>query len=83
MLFQMEAVRILYRPAEDSDDRMIAPTVANPDRMTLYGLLVMADFDVPTQFIPRRDRNETVIDFRIGNVTNDELQPVNLDQHLA
>lgn len=73
MLFQMEAVRILYRPAEDSDDRMMAPTVANPDRMTLYGLLVMADFDVPTQFIPRRDRNETVIDFRVGNVTNDEL----------
>lgn len=52
---------------------MMAPTVANPDRMTLYGLLVMADFDVPTQFIPRRDRNETVIDFRVGNVTNDEL----------
>ena len=73
MLFQMEAVRILYRPAEDSDDRMMAPTVANPDRMTLYGLLVMADFDVLTQFIPRRDRNETVIDFRVGNVTNDEL----------
>ncbi len=79
MLFQMEAVRMLYRPAEDSDDRMIAPTVANPDRMTLYGLPVMADFDVLTQFIPRRDRNETVIDFRVGNVTNDELQSVNLD----
>lgn len=74
---------MLYSPTDDPDDRMMTTTVADPDRMTLYGLPVMAAFDVPTQFIPRRDRNETVIDFRVGNVTNDELQPVNLDQHLA